>query len=176
PRRVDGLGRDRVLGRADRAGGRVRRRERLLAHGSRLVGVSRLLRRSRTDLPRGRGGRRPAVPPRVEGVVVDRARLLRRTVRRRRSLAYYGLGWNHRQAEIAGIALSTTSLAVVYAVLVETGLNQALVGKRIMSATFVTDLGTVTALMILFITPTVWILPFVLVPIALIPGLPRLPG
>src|SRR5713226_9526376 len=29
-------------------------------------------------------------------------------------LAYYGLGWNHRQAEIAGIALSTTSLAVVY--------------------------------------------------------------
>src|SRR5436189_5311556 len=33
-------------------------------------------------------------------------------------LAYYGLGWNHRQAEIAGIALSTTSFAVVYAVLV----------------------------------------------------------
>ena len=38
--------------------------------------------------------------------------------------AYYALGWNHRQAEIAGIALSTTSLAVVYAVLVETGLNR----------------------------------------------------
>src|SRR5215471_9610025 len=68
-------------------------------------------------------------------------------------LAYYVLGWNHRQAEIAGIALSTTSLAVVYAVLVETGLNQALVGKRIMSATFVTDLGTVTALTLLFIKP-----------------------
>ena len=61
-------------------------------------------------------------------------------------LAYYALGWNHRQAEIAGIALSTTSLAVVYAVLVETGLNRELVGKRLMSATFVTDLGTVTAL------------------------------
>src|SRR5438876_7330930 len=58
-------------------------------------------------------------------------------------LAYYGLGWNHRQAEIAGIALSTTSLAVVYAVLVETGLNKTLIGKRLMSATFVTDLGTV---------------------------------
>ena len=29
--------------------------------------------------------------------------------------AYYALGWNHRQAEIAGIALSTTSLAIVYA-------------------------------------------------------------
>ena len=65
-------------------------------------------------------------------------------------LAYYALGWNHRQAEIAGIALSTTSLAVVYAVLVETGLNQTLIGKRLMSATFVTDFGTAAALSILF--------------------------
>src|SRR6266511_3786271 len=89
-------------------------------------------------------------------------------------LAYYGLGWNHRQAEIAGIALSTTSLAVVYAVLVETGLNQTIVGKRIMSATFVTDLGTALALAVLFIKPTVWIVPFVAVAVALIWGLPRI--
>jgi Kef-type K+ transport system membrane component KefB len=89
-------------------------------------------------------------------------------------LAYYGLGWNHRQAEIAGIALSTTSLAVVYAVLVETGLSQTLVGKRVMAATFVTDLGTVAALSILFITPTIWIVPFACVSIALIAGLPRI--
>jgi Kef-type K+ transport system membrane component KefB len=88
-------------------------------------------------------------------------------------LAYYGLGWNYRQAEIAGIALSTTSLAVVYAVLVETGLNQSVVGKRIMAATFVTDLGTVTALSILFIKPSLWIIPFLLVSIGLIVGLPR---
>jgi Kef-type K+ transport system membrane component KefB len=87
-------------------------------------------------------------------------------------LAYYGLGWNHRQAEIAGIALSTTSLAVVYAVLVETGLNRTIVGKRLMSATFVTDFGTVAALSILFIKPTLWILPFVAVSVALIFGLP----
>jgi len=89
-------------------------------------------------------------------------------------LAYYGLGWNHRQAEIAGIALSTTSLAVVYAVLVESGLNQTIIGKRIMSATFVTDLGTVTALTVLFVKPTIWILPFVVVSVALIVGLPKL--
>jgi Kef-type K+ transport system membrane component KefB len=88
-------------------------------------------------------------------------------------LAYYGLGWNHRQAEIAGIALSTTSLAVVYAVLVETGLNQTIVGKRLMSATFITDLGTVAALSILFIKPTFWILPFVAVSVFLVAGLPR---
>jgi Kef-type K+ transport system membrane component KefB len=89
-------------------------------------------------------------------------------------LAYYGLGWNHRQAEIAGIALSTTSLAVVYAVLVETGLNATLVGKRIMAATFVTDLATVTALTILFVKPTIWIVPFVAVSLVLIFGLPRI--
>jgi Kef-type K+ transport system membrane component KefB len=88
-------------------------------------------------------------------------------------LCYYGLGWNHRQAEIGGLALSTTSLAVVYAVLVETGLNRALVGKRLMSATFVTDIATVAGLTVLFVTPTIWVLPFVLVSVALIVGLPR---
>jgi Kef-type K+ transport system membrane component KefB len=89
-------------------------------------------------------------------------------------LAYYGLGWNHRQAEIAGIALSTTSLAVVYAVLVETGLNQTLLGKRIMAATFVTDFGTVAALSLLFIKPTFWIVPFIVTAVVLIVGLPRI--
>src|SRR5436190_13914754 len=88
-------------------------------------------------------------------------------------LAYYALGWNHRQAEIAGTALSTTSLAVVYAVLVETGLNRTVIGKRIMSATFVTDLGTVTALTVLFIKPSFWIVPFALVSVLLVVALPR---
>jgi Kef-type K+ transport system membrane component KefB len=45
-------------------------------------------------------------------------------------VAYFGLDWTRRQAEIGGLALSTTSLAVVYAVLVETGLSGELVGKR----------------------------------------------
>jgi Kef-type K+ transport system membrane component KefB len=88
--------------------------------------------------------------------------------------AYYALGWNHRQAEIAGIALSTTSLAVVYAVLVETGLNRSLVGKRLMSATFVTDFGTAATLSILFIKPNLWIVPFVAVSVVVIVGLPAL--
>lgn len=89
-------------------------------------------------------------------------------------LAYYGLGWNHRQAEIAGITLSETSLAVVYALLVETGLNQTVTGKRLMSATFATNLGTVIALTVLFVEPGLWIVPFALVSVALIAGLPRL--
>lgn len=45
------------------------------------------------------------------------------------AFAYWGLGWTREQAEIAGIALSTTSLAVVYAVLVETGLNRTVVPR-----------------------------------------------
>jgi len=88
-------------------------------------------------------------------------------------LCYYALGWNHRQAEIGGLALSTTSLAVVYAVLVETGLNRQLVGKRLMSATFVTDIATVAGLTILFIKPTIWVVPFVVASVALIVGLPK---
>jgi Kef-type K+ transport system membrane component KefB len=90
------------------------------------------------------------------------------------AVAYWALGWNVKQAEIAGIALSTTSLAVVYAVLVETGLNRELVGKRLMSATFVTDFGTAAALSILFIKPNIWIVPFIAASIMLIFGLPRL--
>src|SRR5438876_811107 len=75
--------------------------------------------------------------------------------------------------EIGLLALSTTSLAVVYAVLVETGLNRALVGKRLMSATFVTDIATVAGLTVLFVKPTLWIVPFVVVSLALIVGLPK---
>src|SRR3990172_6691299 len=66
--------------------------------------------------------------------------------------AYAVAGWDLQQSLIAGIALSTTSLAVVYAVLVETGLTRTEIGKIIMAATFITDLGTALALSLLFIT------------------------
>jgi len=89
---------------------------------------------------------------------------------------YFALGWDRQAAEISGIALSTTSLAVVYAVLVETGLNRTIVGKRLMAATFVTDLATVTALSVFFITPNIWIVPFVAASVAAILVLPRLSG
>ena len=90
------------------------------------------------------------------------------------AFAYWGLGWTTDAAKICGLALSTTSLAVVYSVLVETGLNRTVIGKRVMAATFVTDLGTVTALSILFITPNAWFVAFVAVSIALIVGLPKI--
>jgi Kef-type K+ transport system membrane component KefB len=56
------------------------------------------------------------------------------------------LDWHRQAAEIGGIALSTTSVAVVYAVMVETGLNRRDIGKLILAACFITDLGTVLAL------------------------------
>jgi Kef-type K+ transport system membrane component KefB len=65
-------------------------------------------------------------------------------------LVYYVIGWDMHSALIAGIALSTTSVAVVYAVMVETGLNETKLGKLILSACFVNDLGTVLALGIFF--------------------------
>jgi Kef-type K+ transport system membrane component KefB len=60
--------------------------------------------------------------------------------------AHYVGGWEWQAATICGIALSTTSVAVVYAVMIETGLNETDFGKLILAACFVTDLGTVVAL------------------------------
>jgi Kef-type K+ transport system membrane component KefB len=74
--------------------------------------------------------------------------------------ARYGLGWNWPQAQIAGIALSTTSVAVVYAVMIETGFNKTEIGKIILAACFVTDLGTVLALGIVFARFDQWMLLF----------------
>ena len=68
--------------------------------------------------------------------------------------AYYLFGWDWKAAQICGVALSTTSLAVVYAVLVETGLTHTTLGKIIMASTFVTDFGTALALSLLFVRPT----------------------
>jgi Kef-type K+ transport system membrane component KefB len=77
--------------------------------------------------------------------------------------AHFVAGWALAQSEIARIALSTTSLAVVYAVLVQTGLTRTEIGKTIMAATFVTDLSTVLALSILFIKPTPYLAVFIAV-------------
>jgi len=60
--------------------------------------------------------------------------------------ARYVSGWDWNAAAICGIALSTTSVAVVYAVMIETGLNETDFGKLILAACFITDFGTVIAL------------------------------
>lgn len=74
-------------------------------------------------------------------------------------LAYthFVLGWPWPQAQIAGIALSTTSVAVVYAVMVETGFNRTEIGKIILAGCFVNDVGTVLALGIVFANYNLWL-------------------
>jgi len=71
--------------------------------------------------------------------------------------------WTLKASLIAGTALSTTSLAVVYSVLVETGLQKTEIGKLLMSSTFITDMGTALVLSILFIKPTIYTLLFLAV-------------
>ncbi len=81
---------------------------------------------------------------------------------------YYLADWNLSASLIAGTALSTTSLAVVYSVLVETGLSKSKIGKLIMASTFITDMGTAIALSILFVKPTLYTALFILVSLGVI--------
>lgn len=66
------------------------------------------------------------------------------------AIAYYLLGWELQASLLCGVALSTTSMAVVYAVMLETGFNRTDFGKGILGACFINDLGTVIALGLLF--------------------------
>lgn len=76
------------------------------------------------------------------------------------AFARFVAGWSWPQAQIAGLSLSTTSVAVVYAVLVETGLNRTEIGKIILAACFINDLGTVLALGVIFANYNVWLAAF----------------
>jgi Kef-type K+ transport system membrane component KefB len=89
-------------------------------------------------------------------------------------IAYGLLDWTVKASLIAGTALSTTSLAVIYAVLVEDDLNETRIGKLLMSATFITDLCTVLALSAIFIKPNAWYPLFLAVSVLLVLLLPRI--
>jgi glutathione-regulated potassium-efflux system ancillary protein KefC len=90
------------------------------------------------------------LPTTVLGLVAFAAPFLGAT-----AAARYILGWDPRASWLTGVALSTTSVAVVYAVMLELGLNATQFGKVILAACFVNDLGTVIALGLLF-SPFTW--------------------
>jgi len=75
--------------------------------------------------------------------------------------AHWLLGWNPMASWLAGIAMSTTSVAVVYAVMIEFGFNTTDYGKTVLAACFITDLGTVVALGLIFAPFTLKTLLFV---------------
>jgi Kef-type K+ transport system membrane component KefB len=76
------------------------------------------------------------------------------------AVARFALGWTTPASWLAGVALSTTSVAVVYAVMLELGLNRTDFGKAILAACFINDLGTVIALGLIFSPFTVRTLVF----------------
>jgi Kef-type K+ transport system membrane component KefB len=90
--------------------------------------------------------------------------------------AYYVAQWSFDAAMVCGIALSTTSVAVVYAVMVETGLNKEELGKIILAACFITDLGTVVTLGIVFANYNVWLILFIVVTVLVFVLAPRFAG
>jgi Kef-type K+ transport system membrane component KefB len=64
--------------------------------------------------------------------------------------AHFLLGWGSQESWLAGVALSTTSVAVVYAVMLESGLSRTDYGKTLLAACFINDLATVMALGLIF--------------------------
>jgi Kef-type K+ transport system membrane component KefB len=88
------------------------------------------------------------------------------------AVAHYVLGWDVRASWLAGVALSTTSVAVVYAVMLELGLNRTEFGKAILAACFINDLGTVIMLGLIFSPFTIKTLIFVVVAVAAFALLP----
>ena len=83
-------------------------------------------------------------------------------------IAYFVVGWELRASLLCGIALSTTSMAVVYAVMLEYGFNKTDYGKGILGACFVNDLGTVVGLGLIFAPFTYRTLIFLAVTVAII--------
>ena len=88
--------------------------------------------------------------------------------------AYYILGWQPMPSWLAGVALSTTSVAVVYSVMLEFGLNKTEYGKTVLAACFINDLGTVLVLGFIFSPFTLKTLIFGVVAIAAFAILPWL--
>lgn len=89
-------------------------------------------------------------------------------------IAYFCIGWDLRASLLCGVALSTTSMAVVYAVMMETGFNKTDFGKGILGSCFINDLGTVIALGLLFAPFTYKTVIFVAATILLLLLLPYL--
>ncbi|MFZ1035612.1 MAG: cation:proton antiporter [Smithella sp.] len=89
-------------------------------------------------------------------------------------IAYYLIGWGLQASLLCGIALSTTSMAVVYAVMLEYGFNKTEFGKGVLGACFVNDLGTVIGLGLIFAPFTYKTVIFIAVTISLLFILPAI--
>ena len=90
------------------------------------------------------------------------------------AIARFILQWNVAASLLAGVALSTTSMAVVYAVMLEYGFNKTEYGKGILGACFINDLGTVIALGLIFAPFTYKTVIFIIVAIVTFIAMPTI--
>lgn len=90
------------------------------------------------------------------------------------AFAYFFGHWTPDASKIAGIAMSTTSVAVVYAVMIESGLAGKEFGQIILAACFFTDLGTVVALGLLFANYNLWLVALIASIVAAMVLVPKL--
>lgn len=90
------------------------------------------------------------------------------------AIAYYFLKWGAQASLLTGVALSTTSMAVVYSVMLETGLNTTEYGKGILGTSFINDLASVIALGLIFSPFTYKTAVFIVISIIALALFPRL--
>lgn len=64
---------------------------------------------------------------------------------------FFILHWTLNASYLAGIALSTTSVAVIYSIALELGINETVFGKKLLMSCFVTDFSTIVFLTLFFL-------------------------
>jgi len=90
------------------------------------------------------------------------------------AFALFVVHWDADGAKIAGLAMSTTSVAVVYAVMVESRLSGTDFGQLILAACFITDLGTVIGLGLLFANYNGWLVALIVAMVLAIAFVPKI--
>lgn len=85
------------------------------------------------------------------------------------SLLHHIGGWSWTASLLAGVALSETSVAIVYVVLVEGGKARTEIGSLVLAACFLTNLLASVALAVLFAPPGVEALILVLAALLILP-------
>lgn len=90
------------------------------------------------------------------------------------AIAHWGLGWDDRASLVAGVVLSETGIAVVFALLVEESISESAIGQRVLAATLVTSFGTAVALSAVFLDPDLDVVLFTVAAILAIVAIPRM--
>jgi Kef-type K+ transport system membrane component KefB len=88
--------------------------------------------------------------------------------------SHYIANWDFQASIIAGLAMSTTSVAIVYTTILENGLITTDQGKIILGATLVTDVITMLALGLFTINLGIWLAIFAGVFILMLIALPKI--